>query len=286
MLAIASIMWAITGCAGAETPDGKGDGQGDPQISYEPLTVMSFNIRVDADSGDRSWSSRKDNVFGHILEKDADIVCLQEVKESQYADITENLSDDYNIIYYTRDNSSNSEGLAILYKDNFRLISEERFWLSETPDEMSKGWGAPYYRICVNVRLRSLQGADLNIFNVHLDSESELARENGLKLIIDKANQDDATAILCGDFNATRTSECYTIIANEMQDVQKVAPVTDEGVTWHNWGNPTIDGEIDFCFVSDGTVCKSFDICDEKTPDDKFYSDHYAILSQIDIPIA
>ena len=84
---------------------------------------------------------------------------------------------------------------------------------------MSKSWGAPYYRICVNVRLRSLQGADLNIFNVHLDSESELARENGLKLILDKANRDSATAILCGDFNATRTSQCYAVIADEMQDV-------------------------------------------------------------------
>ena len=41
-------------------------------------------------------------------------------------------------------------------KDLFDLVEEKHFWLSETPEQESKGWGAMYHRICTMVVLRHI----------------------------------------------------------------------------------------------------------------------------------
>jgi hypothetical protein len=41
------------------------------------------------------------------------------------------------------------EHSAIFYNsDKFKLLEENTFWLSETPEKPSKGWDAAYNRVC------------------------------------------------------------------------------------------------------------------------------------------
>ena len=246
---------------------------------------MSFNIRTDTDRGERSWTQRKDNVIEYILEKDADILTLQEIKENQYVDLYKGLHETYDILYFVRDDKDNSEGLAILYKKTFELVDHDLFWLSETPDKMSLGWGAKYYRICVNALLRSPEGCYINVFDVHLDHQVEKARDEGLALILQRMGQDPYPALVSGDFNAESSDSCYEVAASVLKDCQKEAKVSEQGDTFQNRGDPTTDPtKIDFAFVSQDIDVESFSILDEKDEDGNYYSDHYAIETELRIP--
>lgn len=262
-----------------------------PQTEELKLNVMSFNIRVETsnDTGIKNWSKRKQPLIKYVLDKSPDVICMQETTVTQASDIKKGLQDVYTTVFYRREtNNGNSEGLTICYKtDMFELQSQQMFWLSETPEEMSKGWGADYYRICVNTLLRHKQtGVVLDVYNVHLDHQVELARTNGLKLILQRMSDKGYPTVVMGDFNTTSDSECYDVIAEKMQDCQQTANFTDDGITYHNWGTPlnklNSKTAIDFCFVSNNVLPWEFNILDgEENMFDTngYYSDHYAISS-------
>lgn len=276
---------ALSGCElfGDRTPT--------PQKEkFVDFNVMSFNIRVKTadDKGVKNWSYRCDRVAEYLKENEADVICLQEVTKATAADLTTGLEGAYNVVFYSREEGANAEGLAICYTDDFSLEEESRFWLSETPEEMSKGWGANYYRICVNLLLKHKEtGVCLDVYNVHLDHQVEAARVNGLKLIMEKATQKGHPTVVAGDFNTTKDSECFAEISKTMQSCQDKAYNTDDGVTYHNWGaaEETLGQTtaIDFCFVSQDVSPLEFDILQDTIDKNVYYSDHYAISSIIEI---
>lgn len=267
---------------------------GDKPSSYDGYRVydiMSFNIRTDTffDINEKDWTEvRSALVCDYIKNSGADVVCLQEVKRNQYEDIARAVEGIYSVIYYPRESGINPEGLAILYSDEFEELENSRFWLSSTPDVESRDWGAANVRISVNALLRDkTTGYEFNVFTVHLDHISELSRRNGLALILDKAAQYDCPAILAGDFNTNETSACYAVAAQSMQDCRKVAPISDSGLTYQNFGlkEQTRDSlPIDFCFADKAFSVFEFDIKAE-TKDGVYYSDHYAITAKLGLPL-
>lgn len=280
-LLILTFALTLTACNNPST-------ENDPYEGYAVFEVMSFNIRLDTlfDLDNKNWENhRKTLVKDYLLQSGADIVCLQEVKYSQYEYLSEALSGKYSTVYYTRESGSNPEGLAILYTASFLLEEKNRFWLSSTPYQESKDWGAAFNRISVNTVLRHKDtGLRLNVYTVHLDHISELSRENGLALILEKAAEYDCPALLCGDFNTNENSECYAIISSEMQDCRKSAPLTDSGLTYQNFGlikEKEDSLPIDFCFADDAFKVFEFEIKDETDANGDFYSDHYAIRTKV-----
>lgn len=285
LLAIVCLCLAFSACVDP-SPDS------DPYEGYQIFDVMSFNIRMDAviDFFEKNWSeTRGELVCEYIRNSGADVVCLQEVCQSQYEDISASLGDLYSIVYYQRESGLNPEGLAILYTDDFELCGRSRFWLSSTPEVESKDWGAANKRISVNAVLRhKASGLTFNVYTVHLDHISELSRENGLSLILRRAARYDYPALLCGDFNTDEQSDCYSIIADSMQDCRKVAPVTDSGLTYQNFGLKKEKPDslpIDFCFADNAFKVFEFDIKNETASNGVYYSDHYAITTRIGLPL-
>ena len=257
------------------------------QIVEDPNTiyVMSFNIRQDAfiDTGVKDWDYRASYVVNHIKDKNPHLICFQEVKKSQINDLQESLSDVYNFIYYDR---GDGEGLALAYNKDYTLQEQGMYWLSETPDVQSKGFGANYYRICVYMVVEKTSTSEkFLVSNVHLDHIVPKARINGIKLVLERMEKYEMAKIVCGDFNCNDTDTCYMEIANKMQDSQKVAKSTEEGYTYHEWGNPKQKKAIDFCFVSSDYEVNNFEIFNEHAVNDEqkevYYSDHYAIMSKI-----
>lgn len=249
-------------------------------VEYE---VMSFNIRTDVDGGNKAWSYRGKYLMDYVRDYGADVVALQEVKRSQFASIKAELSDKYQMIYHERDTAGDPEGLAILYSYEFELVDSEVFWLSQTPDKMSLGWDADYHRICVRAHLRSCYGNHLNVFNTHLEWAGHTARNEGLRLIVDRASKTNYPTVICGDFNADEDDDTYQIIKDKFNDTRKYAPVTDNGWTAHDWGlfDPEWSKPIDFIFVSKDVVSKEFDILKDEIEKDVYYSDHYAVTAKI-----
>ena len=254
--------------------------------NMDTLNLMTFNIRTIAgsDTGVKDWDNRKAAVVEFINESDAAVICMQEVKTEQYEYISENISEPYEILHFP----CGTGGTAIAYdKEIFELIEQNIFWLSATPDVESIGWDAAYIRACPNILFKHKEkGGMFKVFNVHLDNKGETAREKGLEVVMERVNRTDYPTFVAGDFNLKRTADCYPIIANAMQDCQKTALVTDDGVTYNGWGKNTdyANIPIDFCFVSKENMRPlTFEICRDRWNETNYYSDHYAVKTTVKV---
>lgn len=172
------------------------------------LRVLSFNIRFDNPAdGDNRWEKRRELVATIIREQRPDIVGLQEALHDQIQDLLAALPE-YEAVGVGRDDgATRGEYSPILFRrDRLGLASARTFWLSPTPDiPGSRGWGARLPRICTTATfvVRG-EGRALNVFNTHLDHESEQARRESAHLIASAIAADrrpDRPVILTGDFN-------------------------------------------------------------------------------------
>ena len=257
------------------------------------LKLMSFNIRqsgVAADAGVKSWAQRKAAVIANLLELAPDVVCFQEITDTQADDLAAGLTG-YTIAWYSRDNGS--EGLAVAYKTGiWNEIEKSRFWLSNTPDTRSKYSESNYYRIGVNVLLQhKASGQYLNVFCVHLDNNgrnnsatANVLRGKQMQVVLDRAALTDYPTYIAGDFNCRSDDQAYKFTAEQYRDCQVFAPDTDSGATYQGWGTTKDNGDtpIDFCFVSDKHfVTHTFEIRRDKwgTNNTNYLSDHYAVMT-------
>lgn len=223
----------------------------------EELTIMSANVRYcnPFDFFKRSWFYRAELLMSDIAAVAPDIVCFQEVNTTHYKYLTDVMEGYESLVTY-RDNSLMKEGCSIFYRaDRFEEIERGHFWLSETPDVMSKDWGSEHYRICVYVCLKDLNtGKEFIVFNTHLDSKSEEARIKGIQVVLDKiAELDGRPAFLMGDMNALEDTKTIESTKESFDDAQKIAlTATGTSYTYNNWGEPEEDDRIDYILISKG----------------------------------
>ena len=255
------------------------------------LSIMSFNIRQDTatDTGVRDWDARKEYLINHIKDSAPSILCMQEVRKNQARDIKEAL-DGFETIWYSRKVDESEEGLAISFdKTKFELISQDMFWLSETPSKESKGFGALFLRICVHAILKEIETQkEISVYCVHLEVLGEKARTKEIELVMRRIEENDEgrEVIVCGDFNTTSDSTCYETISAKLNSTQEKAIESDSGITYQDFGgkNLSFDDSIDFIFVSNNFFALKFDIIQEHKEIDGsaiYYSDHYAIKADV-----
>ena len=267
------------GGEGNEGEGGNEGGDGNERINMDIITVKSVNIIVKSfniryktadDTGVTHWDSRKQAVYDYINGQNASIVCMQEVSKAQKNDLSENITTRFDMVWYGRTDGTSGEGLAIAYdKSLWNLVEQGCFWLSETPDTPSYGWGAGHKRICVTALLEHKEtGARLMVFNVHLDHAVEAARVNGISLVMQRIKACEYPVYLCGDFNCTPESEAYAISTGELQDAQMTALDSDEGSTFIGWNGTITDADqyvIDYCMFTKGNIVPLvYEICDGK----------------------
>ncbi|MCH5197461.1 MAG: endonuclease/exonuclease/phosphatase family protein [Oscillospiraceae bacterium] len=251
----------------------------------ENITVMSCNVRTVSpfDMFKKSWFYRADLIIKNIEAQSPDIIGFQEVTRFHYDYLTNCLEGYENVLTY-RDGSYFSEGCPIFYNTSkFQLIDKGSFWLSSTPDEMSRDWGAACYRICSFVVLKQLSdGKELAVFNTHLDHISEKARINGIRLILEKLNAfGDYPCVIMGDFNAEESSETYKAAAKLFDDAKYKAGITMSGATYQNYGKSLNRENIDYFMVSKtGIDVSEYKIVDT-TYDGIYPSDHFPIVIKI-----
>jgi len=118
-------------------------------FAQQNLSIMSYNIRLaSVDDGANHWNIRKQKLVDLIKYYDADFVGVQEAQVPQLDFIKQNNSSLDFIGSPRNDDKNAAEYSAIFYKkDQYKVLEQHTFWLSETPEKMSKGWDASYYRI-------------------------------------------------------------------------------------------------------------------------------------------
>lgn len=251
----------------------------------EYISVMSSNVRTVSpfDLFKKSWLYRADLIIKNIEAERPDIIGFQEVTRFHYKYLTDCLDGYDNILTY-RDGSFLSEGCPIFYNTSkFQLIDKGSFWLSSTPDEMSRDWGAAYNRICSFVVLKQLSdGKELAVFNTHLDHISEKARINGIALILEKLKAfGDYPCVIMGDFNAEENSETYKSACTLFDDAKYKAEITMSGATFQKFGKSLDRENIDYFMVSKtGIDVYEYKVVDT-TYDGVYPSDHFPIAIKI-----
>ncbi|WP_338359583.1 endonuclease/exonuclease/phosphatase family protein [Yeosuana marina] len=254
------------------------------------LSVMTYNLRLDvASDGDNAWSNRKDFLVSQIQFYEPDMFGTQEGLPNQIQYINDSLKN-YSFIGQGRDGDDNGEYSAIFYNtDKFELLEHHTFWLSNTPDKVSKGWDAAYIRICTYGLFKDkTTKKNFWMFNTHLDNQGEEARNNGMALILNKINEVNTKkypVILTGDFNDTPESKLITSLKKNMidaRDVSKTKPFGSYGTfNGFKYCEP-IANKIDYIFISEPQklkVIKYGVLTDSK--DMKFPSDHFPVFVKL-----
>lgn len=251
------------------------------------ITVMSSNARClnPLDKGKRSWFFRADLLVKNIENEKPSIIGFQEVTKFQYKYLADCLPQFDSVIKY-RDNSMMSEGCPVFYrKDMYKLEDKGSFWLSETPDVMSKDWNSACYRICSYVILRE-KNSDKKfvVFNTHLDHVSDEARIKGIGVVLDKIKQfGSLPSIIMGDFNAEEGSETYKKVTENFLDAKYQTKNTMKSCTYQNFGTELDRNCIDYFMISKtGIIVDSYKVV-TKTYDGVYPSDHFPIKMEFEL---
>lgn len=247
----------------------------------DEITLISYNIRNSgANDGINSWENRKDLTINMINQEKPDIICMQEVLNNQLEFVYDELPD-YDYIGVGRDDSvRRGEFMAIFYRnDLYRLIDNGNFWLSETPQKVSRGWDGACRRMVTWGHFEDLRsGKTFFCFNTHLDHKGAVARKESIMLIVEKINEitNGGPIFLTGDFNATIDDPIFTPLTDFMHQARTDAPVSDNKNTYNNYGlgneTPSV---IDHIFYLNA-VPVSFATLDGSYGDG-YISDHFPV---------
>lgn len=254
----------------------------------KPFTfkVMSFNVKYPAssDEGNKAWTNRRTGVIEMLKAKKPDFIGVQECYISQRTYIVEQLPqyDTYGLVRDNGKESGNGETMSILWnKDKFEKVECGTFWLSETPDKPSKGWGAGHYRDCTWILFKEKKtGKMFYHFNTHLDHQVALAMTNGAKLIrkkMDEINKDGYPVVLTGDMNVEPGSDVLSHF--KMNDSRTSTLDTDSFATFTSWGSGS--KIIDYVFF-EGVSVWSYQTIRGPWAGYTYLSDHNPVMAEFE----
>lgn len=247
----------------------------------DEIRVMSCNLRCISpiDLGKKSWFYRADLIIKNIEKENPGIIGFQEATKWHYSYLCDVLSGYDSVITY-RDNAFNSEGCPIFYRtDLYSLIDKGSFWLSETPEVMSKDWNSAFNRVCSYVILKeNATGKEFVVFNTHLDHISDEARINGIGVVLDKIEQfGSLPSMIMGDFNAEEDSETYKSVTENFLDAKYQTENTMTSCTYQNWGKSLDRNCIDYLMISKtGFKVNAYKVVTD-TYDGVYPSDHFPL---------
>lgn len=260
----------------------------------QSLDVMTYNIRCgscEAPENTNYWKKRKYLVAHLIKMHNPDVIGLQEAEVPQVEDLVEML-DDYSWIGVGReDGKEKGETTAILFRHNrFALQGQQTLWLSQTPQQVSRGWDASYRRTLSIAKLTdTLNKKNLLVFNTHFDNEGEIARQESAKFLlaeVAKLSPQD-NYVVTGDFNFKADTKGYEIITQTLADAGKIAttPATGGNKTFNDFGkNAEVDNKIDFIFVKKDAKVLTHQV-DTTTYNGLFPSDHFPVVTRLELSV-
>lgn len=288
------MLLSFPACSSSDAGNGAGEEESQPKPQpkeYTDISVISFNIRVDnAADGTNVWRNRRDAVVTMIERERPMLLGLQEAQPHQITYLSEHCPDyawyglgrDTGKVPPATDSYAAEETMAIFWRTaELELLDKGTFWLSETPDQVSKGWDASYRRTCTWAGFRHRKsGQTCYFFNTHLDNDGKVAREESIKQLVSRMktiNSKRRVSFLTADFNSNVTDACFAPLHVYMRDARANAAVSDDYPSWNGYGAST--GRLDHVFFSgDNCTAREFRTLrgDYGVP---YISDHYPVAA-------
>jgi endonuclease/exonuclease/phosphatase family metal-dependent hydrolase len=179
------------------------------------VKVFSWNIRMDTkNDGVDQWTNRKKELANFVKKEDPDFFGIQEGLSHQVKYLKKQLKD-YDYIGVGRDDGAQAgEFMALFYKKKlWKPIKSGNFWLSDTPNLVSRGWDAACHRITTYGTFANKGKDTITVYNTHLDHQGVLARTNSVAQLNQLINENKYPKILMGDFNFNPQNQLYTNIS-------------------------------------------------------------------------
>lgn len=249
------------------------------------LKVMSYNIRNShAQDGSNSWMFRAPASGVMLDTQRPDIFGLQEAKYDQVKFLEQGLEDYKNVGVGRDDGKKEGEHMSIFYNTKkIALLKWGTFWLSETPDEPSKGWDAACRRTATWAIMKEKKSGKKFLFiNTHIDHRGELAQKNGIALIVEKAkelNKEDLPVVITGDFNVLPDNPCLDSIKEYAKNAREMAAKSDNEDSFNGWGRAS--EQIDYIWYRGFSSCSEFETHKKPYLDRTFISDHFPVIATL-----
>ena len=255
------------------------------------VTCMSFNIRfiTSKDQGERAWTVRRDAIINMFDDIRPDVVGIQEQSKESVDWLMENLPDYEFYVPDYEEGITLPKGFSMVIlwnKDRFEVKDCGRFFLSDTPDEVSKGWDSNHYRNTAWVLLKDRQtGRKFYCFDTHLDHRGPLAKENGVLTNVEMVRKiagKRSSVILMGDMNMVRSGQQGLFLDpfyDYMQSAGDTALEIDRAKTFNGYNEDSSTHRLlDYIFYRNAEADK-FDVIDSPDYGVRFISDHYPIMT-------
>ena len=263
-------------------------------VENAPITIMSANIRRQEkffnsdplDTGDHRWWKRAKYYLENIRSVKPDILGCQEVQPRQYKFLCKHLVNYGSVVEYRDNRGKRTESCPIFYnKNRFTLLDSGTFWLSETPEKISKNWGSEHYRICTFVTLKDKDGTTFTVYNTHPDWDCAEARVKQIKVIADKIEEKGGKTVVLGDLNSIKGTEngdaALSSLEAILKDSKTFPGMTDYGTTYNGYGiDPDGPMGLDYIFLPEETTVLEVGKYD-KIYDGVYPSDHFPIFAKV-----
>lgn len=257
----------------------------------QTISVMSYNIRMDSPSdGDNRWEFRRESMTDLLNYYAPDFIGLQEVMDHQVHFI-DSVLPNYAYFGLGRDDGKDlGERTPIFYDIScYVLLQEATFWLSETPDEVSRGWDAACNRTCAYGLFEHRKTKQhLWVFNTHFDHVGETARNKSAQLLlktIEELVPSSEPVILMGDFNVTPDTKAIKALGSQLSDTYLTSENKPYGPSGtFNGFNPMVNlgKRIDYIFVKN-IQSYSLSHIDDRRANNLWVSDHLPVLMKAEI---
>ena len=228
LLALSFLLVALVGC-----------------VSPEAIRVGSYNIRLEpGDKGTpNAWQERKADLVALVRKLDLDVFGMQEVCPVQAQYFREQLPEwEFVGDHRGADRKSDEASPVFFRKSRFEALRKGTFWLSETPEvPASKSWNTCCTRVCSYLILRDrMTGKKFCFANTHTDHVSELAREKGMLLIIERMKTfgEGAPVIFTGDHNCRENEKPALAVSELLKNALYESKTPPQG-SWRSfegWG--------------------------------------------------
>ncbi len=243
---------------------------------------MTFNVRYGTpDDGENNWPYRRKAAFAAIRNFAPDVVGLQEAQDYMLDEFLAALPEYRHVGIGRDDGIREGDFAAILYNpERFVMEGTGTFWFSSTPDVPSRHPECFHRRICTWVTLND-GGRRFNVYNLHLDHESQNARVEAVDQLIPTIDR-TLPAIVMGDFNAEESNACIEAMrsAGYRDTFRIVHPETLEVCTYHAYGSPAHTDKIDYIWVDDRWSATDASIVTGRI-DGAWPSDHYPVTATL-----
>lgn len=247
---------------------------------------MSFNVRFDTQvDGDNRWDMRKGAVPTMIADQKPTIWGVQECVHGQKQYMDENCAGYKSIGIGRDDGLLGGEFMAIYYAEDVVSLDDwGTFWLSETPDQVSKGWDADCFRTATWAKFTLAEGGKkFFMINTHLDHKGAVAQAESMRLIdskIKELNGEELPVVVIADFNRQYDTPIFDPVRDYLLDAREHAAATDDMYTFNGWGR-SAEHKVDIILTSKFTPL-TFEVIDQTYDNVPYISDHYPVIATLE----